>query len=166
VQFQQSVLKAYSALRNNIYLFAAAVYTDLPFTCTTGSIANLTASSGYSTWRYMYDAAFPNQAYFTNPGAYHFSEIAQVFGTYTKLKSSYGGPTSDQAKLSLYMQTTWANFAKNPLEGPGWSAVGTSSGLELGNIGGVNKTGEKTVQLSSVDSVCTFWEPVIELTGF
>jgi len=163
--FQQSVLDAYSALKNNTYLFVAAVFTDLPFTCTTGSIANLTASNGYSTWRYIYDAAFPNQAYFSNPGAYHSSEIAQVFGTYTKLESSSGGPTSDQAKLSWYMQTTWANFAKNPSVGPGWPAVGTSSGLELGNIGGVDKTGEKTVQLSSVDSVCAVWRPVLDL-GF
>jgi carboxylesterase type B len=166
VTFEQSVLSAYSALQNNIYLFAAAVYTDLPFTCTTGSIANLTASNGYSTWRYIYNAAFPNQDYFPNPGAYHSSEIAQVFGTYTKLTSSSGGPTSDQAKLSLYMQTTWANFAKNPSVGPGWPAVGTNSGLELGNIGGVDNTGENTVQLSSVDSVCTVWKPLLDLTGY
>jgi carboxylesterase 2 len=166
VTFDQSVLSAYSALQNNIYLFAATLYTDLPFTCTSGSIANLTASNGYSTWRYIYDAAFPNQDYFPNPGAYHSSEIAQVFGTYTKLTSSSGGPTSDQAKLSLYMQTTWANFAKNPSTGPGWPAVGTNSGLELGNIGGVDSTGETTVQLSSVDYVCPLLEPVLDYTGY
>lgn len=165
-EFRESVLKTYSAIKSNIYLFASAMLTDPNFTCTTGALADLMASSGYSTYRYIYDAAFPNQAYFPNPGAYHSSEIAQVFGTYTKLKSSAGGPTSDQAKLSYYMQTAWANFAKDPSAGPGWNAIGTNSGLELGNIGGVDKTGETTVQLSSVDSICTLWKPIIDKTGF
>lgn len=32
------------------------------------------------------------------------------------------------------MQTAWANFAKDPVAGPGWDKVGTPGGKDLGHF--------------------------------
>jgi hypothetical protein len=55
------------------------------------------------------------------------------------------------------MQSTWANFAKNPQAGPGWDKVGSAKGAkDLGEF----KTQEGLVKESSefVDRWCHHWE--------
>ena len=80
---------------------------------------NATALIGIPTWRYYFNASFPNTQAFPQLGAYHGSEIPLVFRTYNASST-----TTQEYALSLFMQGAWARFAKNPLAGPGWNAVG------------------------------------------
>ena len=52
---------------------------------------------------------------------YHASELPIVFGNFEK------SGTSDELRLSSIIRTAWANFAKDPLGGPGWPAVGSQA---------------------------------------
>jgi carboxylesterase type B len=61
---------------------------------------------------------------FPGSGVYHSSEI-QIQFIFRNLKDEKMQSTTEQIGLSKVMQSTWANFAKNPTAGPGWDTVGT-----------------------------------------
>lgn len=84
--------------------------------------ANDSASVGIPTWRYFFNASFPNSQIYPSLGVFHSSEIVLVFGTYLQPNT-----TTQQYALSQFMQSAWAKFAKNPLGGPGWNRVGTGA---------------------------------------
>jgi carboxylesterase 2 len=163
---QQAVTAFYTPFFTDVFLFASAVLTDLGFTCTTSSLSTFAAANGYEVWRYYYDAVFPDLSAFPNAGAFHTSEIPQVFGTYP-LSNQFGNATPQQEALSQYMQTTWANFAKNPSAGPGWPRLGSTFGDSLAKLGGSeNPSGMTLISLSSVDYVCFLYDPIIALLGY
>ena len=87
-------------------------------------------------------------------GAWHSSDIAQVWGSYSTI-----GATTIQAQLSQYLQGVWSGFAKNPSAGTGWARYG--SGLltpDVGVLGGTaNPTGESTVFSESLDYICAVY---------
>jgi acetylcholinesterase len=92
------------------------------FQCSQARWANDTAAIGIPTWRYYYNATFPNTQPWANLGVFHSSEIPVVFGTY-----SVSNATTQEYALSQFIMGAWAKFAKNPLGGPGWNPVGTGS---------------------------------------
>ncbi|CAF0916223.1 unnamed protein product [Rotaria sordida] len=101
---------------------------DYIFGCPISAVANDAArSTGQPIWRYVYNAYFPNQQPIPGLRAYHSSEIFEIFGTY-----SQHGATQQQIQLSNFMQTAWANFAKNPSGGPGWNTISSGTLGELG----------------------------------
>ena len=154
---QQAIIAAYpTSLTTDVFELAGQILTDYVWTCTTSAIANLATSNGYHVWRYYFNASFPNTKLFPDAGAYHSSEIPEVFGTYPA-----AGATTTQAELSQYMQTAWADFAKDPANGPGWPRIGTNFGVELGDLGGVNSGGEKTIPTLVVDYICAVYDPII-----
>ncbi|KAF8859749.1 carboxylesterase [Acephala macrosclerotiorum] len=160
---QNATLKTYSSLLNDTYLFASQVITDLQFTCPTSSLSNFLAAHDYDVWRYYYNASFPNESQFPNSGAYHSSEIPQVFGTY----GSFGDPTEEQEALSSYMQTLWADFAKGPGTAVKWPKLGSNNGFELGQLGGpAAPEGEQTINLIVADYGCAVFDPIVSLEGF
>lgn len=138
--------------------------TDTFFTCPAKALSTAISTSpthNQPIWRYRYDASFPNTALFPNAGAYHSSEIPEVWGTY----SPYGD-TQTQIKLSAFMQGVWSGFAKNPGKGPGWPRLGSNAGRELGVLGGVNDTtGEYTTDLGTADYPCVVLGPVLVAAG-
>ncbi|KAF2729963.1 alpha/beta-hydrolase, partial [Polyplosphaeria fusca] len=87
-------------------------FTEVAFQCPAKYLANETTAIGVAAWRYFFDATFPN--YFPNLGAFHTAEIEEVFGTYNRT-----GATQRQIDISNEMMTAWANFAKDPMGGPG-----------------------------------------------
>jgi len=94
-------------------------YTDLAFQCPAQLVAQETSpKNNGQTWRYYFNASFPNNRPFPNSGAFHSSEIPEVFGTYNR-----NGATQRQSDISKAMMKAWADFAKNPSQGPGWNAV-------------------------------------------
>ncbi|KAH8694101.1 carboxylesterase [Talaromyces proteolyticus] len=162
---ENSILALYAAgIVNDEYLLASQILTDAIFTCTTASLSNYAVESGYTAWRYRYAASFPNTSPFNEAGAWHSSEIPEVFGTYP-LSNQYGTVTTQQIKLSQYMQRIWADFAKNPSAGPGWPALGTNWRWELGDIGDNGSTNEKTIQLEDHDYVCVVYDPIVQAIG-
>ncbi|KAJ4350897.1 hypothetical protein N0V95_004345 [Ascochyta clinopodiicola] len=171
----------------NGYDAVSAVITDLTFQCPAAFWANATASIGIPTWRYYFNASFSNTQAFPQLGAYHASEIPLVFRTYNKANT-----TTQEHALSSFMQGAWARFAKNPLAGPGWNAVGTGQagsvlsgaydqtvdGLYygsggnvttgdwnlgvLGDVGKVKGGGVTMMPQSQLDYRCNLYKPVYE----
>jgi carboxylesterase type B len=115
---QQAVIAAYSSLLNDVFLLASAILTKVLFTCTAWTLSSFAAQHGYKGWGFYYNAFFPNTDYFPRASAYHSSEIPLVFGTYP-LTNQYSVATGQQKQLSRYMRKTWADFVKNPDQGPG-----------------------------------------------
>ena len=159
---RDQVVAAYPLSIYGTPFFAIAqLITDSTFLCPASKVANLAVSSGkYDVWRYFFNATFANTQTFPNAGVYHSSEIPLVFGTYPA-----PGATDQESALSQYMQTAWGNFAKDPSSGPGWAKVGSSGGAELGALGANGSSGETTIPLSTVDSICSVWAGVLTLTG-
>lgn len=124
----------------------------------------IVAAGRQPVWRYQYDGVFPDISYFPDAGAFQTSEIPSVWGTYP-LADVYGKVTANQIALSKYMQGAWANFAKNPTGGPGWPKLGSNGGVELGELGGDNPSGEKTVALTVADYACPVLDPIILASG-
>jgi len=153
--FQNSILAQYPANQSG-YFTVADIQTDIGFQCPVAAITDIAVTEGYDVWRYYYDASFPNASPFPDSGVYHASEIVEVFGTYTRANA-----TAQQVALSAYMQTAWANFAKNPSVGPGWPmAVRT-----VGDLGGNGSLGEFDILASSIDGPCTVLAPIIATQG-
>lgn len=129
---------------------ASAIDTDYRFSCITSQIANSSSIAGLPTWRFLFNASFPNTQLFPGAGVYHSSEIAEIYGTYPR-----GDVTTKQEKLSQYMQKAWADFAKNPSGGPGWRAV--SNVAVLGNS---DEEMQQDVAGSKLDKVCELYKPI------
>jgi carboxylesterase type B len=112
------------------YYAADKYFTDVQFQCPTAVQTVLHAEAGYPSWRYYYNATFPNTDLYPRSGAWHMSEIFQIFGNFP-LKgvepipgTNVPPPTEEQRVFSAYMQKTWADYAKNPYNGPGWQGAG------------------------------------------
>ncbi|KAL2879708.1 hypothetical protein SGCOL_005038 [Colletotrichum sp. CLE4] len=139
--------------------------TDLDWTCSIAHEARLSAQSGVPTWRYLFNStSFP-----PTPGGIlsrpvHGSEIGFVFGNLPPPPA-----TPDQAlALSKFMQTAWANFAKNPTNGPGvpvWTQFsGMPGAMDLGNLGGVLGDGVSMIDSKVVDSRCNLFDASYAMT--
>ncbi|KAH6235186.1 hypothetical protein HBI42_020270 [Parastagonospora nodorum] len=168
----------------------AQIYTELVFQCPQALWANATASIGIPTWRYYFNASFPNTQLFPDAGVWHASEVSVVFGTYATANT-----TTQEYALGQYMRSTWAKFAKNPYAGPGWNAVGSGAegrvlegaydevgggvlkmGNEsliegdwslgvLGDVGDVKGSGVTVLPQSAVDARCELFRPLFEAVG-
>jgi carboxylesterase type B len=106
----------------------AAIGTDMSFNCITAREAKISAEAGYPTWRYLFNASYPNTEKFPGGGANHAHEIQFIFGNLPN-KS-----TMEEIALSRLMQKTWADFAKSPEAGPGWDKYGVAGGRDLGHF--------------------------------
>ncbi|EQB57213.1 carboxylesterase [Colletotrichum gloeosporioides Cg-14] len=135
------------------------IATDLDWTCSISHEARISAQAGVPTWRYLFNStSFP-----PTPGGIlsrpvHGSEISFVFGNLPPPPA-----TPDQAAaLSKFMQTAWANFAKNPASGPGvqtWTPhTGMPGAMDLANLGGVVGNGVAMVDPRTVDSRCNLFD--------
>ncbi|KXH64682.1 cholinesterase [Colletotrichum nymphaeae SA-01] len=133
--------------------------TDLDWSCSIAHEARLSAQAGVPTWRYLFNStSFP-----PTPGGIlsrpvHGSEISFVFGNLPPPPA-----TPDQAlALSKFMQTAWANFAKNPANGPGvpaWTQFsGKPGAMDLGNLGGIVGDGVSMTDSNVIDSRCNLFD--------
>ena len=138
------------------YDVADRIFTDMVFTCTTARLADYLAQAGRTTYRYLYTPSFPSTTLFVNSGAYHASEIPEVFRTYP-LTGKFGAVTKQQIKLSTFMQKTWANFAKDPARGVGWPKLGSAKGKELGVLGVNGSTGVTVKAQLGTDYACPLY---------
>lgn len=140
------------------YDVISQIYTDYGFLCPFQGYENLTVAESIPAWRYYYNATFKN----TNPaypmplGVTHSFEIPLVFGTYNASTA-----TAQEVTLSKYMQTAWANFAKDPTAGPGWTAVGKP----YSSVGALGTNGSSGVTVfdprSNVDVRCGVFNEII-----
>lgn len=96
---------------------------------------------------------------------YHSSEIPEVFRTYP-LKDQYGAVTPQQVGLSKYMQSAWANFAKDPASGPGWPRIDPATGTGLQQLGADGSDSGKTVPQGVADYPCPAYDPILAVSGY
>ncbi|KAI9758888.1 MAG: hypothetical protein M4579_002772 [Chaenotheca gracillima] len=136
------------------------IFTELVFQCPAADLSHESAAAGIPTWRYYYNATFPNIQPYPGLGDFHSSEIPIVFGTYPT-----EGATAQEVGLSKFMQTAWATFVKNPASGPGWSRVGLLPGKDLANIGSNGATGETIISELPLDKRCAIFDPLYLLEG-
>ncbi|KAL9068184.1 MAG: hypothetical protein Q9157_006574 [Trypethelium eluteriae] len=156
---------------NSDYDVISQIFTEVEFQCSDALFANATASVGIPSWRYYYNASFPDAQPYNFLGVYHSSEIPQVFGSYL-LTNPILGPTVQEYALSSFMNGAWAKFAKDPVGGPGWNAIGTGGSFwlgasdqdlgVLGNQGNTNGSGVTVIQESTVDYRCDLYKPLYE----
>ncbi|KDR75551.1 hypothetical protein GALMADRAFT_68919 [Galerina marginata CBS 339.88] len=133
----------------------ADIETLVTFTCPAGAAAQERLNAKVPTWRYQYQAVFPDISSRPDLRAYHASEIPIVFGTYNT--STLAPPTSNEVALSKYVQAAWVAFARNPSQGLlnfGWPLYNpaTASLAQLGNT--ANATGASFTQGALVDLTC------------
>ena len=132
-----------------------AIVTDFAFQCPAGILANDSRfSAGLPTWRYFFNATFPNTQPYPGAGVWHGSELPLVWGTYPRANA-----TNEERNLSAAMQTAWASFAKNPVAGPGWDQVPRVAAL---GSNGVLKT---IVNAGTLDRNCPLYRAYYNAVG-
>ncbi|KAF9888395.1 hypothetical protein FE257_008673 [Aspergillus nanangensis] len=136
------------------------ILTDFGVQCPTKVLATESAEVGIHTWRYVFNASFPNNETFKGSGAYHMAEIPLVFGTYLEENS-----TEFQRDVSGAMQKAWADFAKDPTRGPGWDEVPTVGIFGDGVKAGMNDEGKQaltTVDSGDIAKGCDLFQPIYD----
>jgi carboxylesterase type B len=131
---QEAIRAAYPIGKNGLnsgYDVISQIMSDYTFGCPAYVLSDDSARGGYPTWRYYFNATFPNLQKFPNAGVYHSSEIELVFGTYGTLNTDVSKRLSNpsERQVSEFMQGSWARFARDPESGPsspGWNLVGTA----------------------------------------
>ena len=150
-ELYSAILDAYPipSLRiNNAQDQVAAIETDLRFQCPMAIVAQDSSKLPVPTWRYFFNVSYPNLELF--PGAevvYHAIEVPLVFGTYSRINA-----TMAEAQMSQYLQTSWANFAKNPQGGPGWKPM-----PDIAVLGTASKDLLTYLPPSAIDRRCSLY---------
>ncbi|KIJ56376.1 hypothetical protein M422DRAFT_239597 [Sphaerobolus stellatus SS14] len=97
----------------------ADVIRESVFLCPAELTATAMVGAGQpNVFRYAYGAVFADLQKFPGAGAWHSSEIGEIFGTFDQATASPAEVT-----LSKTMQTVWTNFIKNPTvqPAPNWN---------------------------------------------
>ncbi|KAF2679517.1 alpha/beta-hydrolase [Lentithecium fluviatile CBS 122367] len=138
-ELKKKVLEAYKLNpaegRTDNMTILSQIHTDWNFHCPAVFLSN-SSTRFVPTYRYLFNATFPNQRLTSLPdarwppetqGAYHASEIPIVFSTFNST-----GATKAQRELSEVMLGAWARFAKEPWakDGPlrGWETIEEGEG--------------------------------------
>ncbi|KAJ5115926.1 Alpha/Beta hydrolase protein [Penicillium angulare] len=138
------------------------IVNDYQMNCPIGILANDSLKADIPTWRYFFNASFPNNESFKGSGAYHASEIPYVFGTYQGENA-----TSFEKEVSQAMQKAWADFAKDPYCGPGWDTLPTIGLFGDGVKAGMSEVGKKALTTAStkdIDSRCPLYKSLYAKT--
>lgn len=140
----------------NLFEVGALLYTEVLYQCPCKLVAEASVQDKIPTWRYYYNATIPNvqpEGYPTL-GAFHGAELDVVWGTYPAANA-----TEQEVALSSFIQTAWANFAKDPMAGPGWKALDAASD-EIACLGCDGGSGVQIMAASVVDSRCEQYAPL------
>jgi len=147
---------------NDTQVIAAAI-RDTVFQCPAQLWSSATVGAGVANvYRYIYGAVFADLQLFPNAGAWHSSELPEVFGTFNRTSA-----TAAEATLSHTMQTAIANFVKNPTAAagpaPNW-ARGSGTVAKLAFNGNAD-TGNvvQPVAAASVDGPCALWDKFLDI---
>jgi len=120
------------------------VFRDLIFVCPAELTTGAFVQSGLNNvFRYIYGAVFADLQLFPNAGAWHSSEIPEIFGNFNASTA-----TPAEKTLSQTMQTVWANFIKNPTAPPAPNWARYTPGNETSTLSKLAYVGN--VQLENV----------------
>jgi len=143
----------------------ADTFRDVVFLCPTSLWTAAFVESGISSvFRYEYGAVFPDLQLFPNAGAWHSTELPELFGTFNASTA-----TPNEVTLSKTFQTAIANFIKDPNESPApnWpkyipgSLTQTLARLAYnGNVETDNFV--QAVTSDSQDTPCVLWDVLLD----
>ncbi|GMG10270.1 unnamed protein product [Aspergillus oryzae] len=136
------------------------IATDLLMHCPSKVLADDSAKVGIPSYRYFFNASFPNNEAFPGSGAFHAAEIGFVFGTYPKENA-----TQFEHEVSQAMQKAWADFAKDPSQGPGWGKGPMIGVFGDGVKAGMSDVGKKAlvaVDSTIMDRRCELYKPLYD----
>lgn len=92
-----------------------------------------------------------------------------VFSTYpipAQYRTVNATATTQQFFLSNLMRAAWARFAKDPIAGPGWNAVGSGKEYLEGeadrDVAVLSKDGIRIKRRKDVDERCAVWKRVLK----
>ncbi|KAE8332912.1 Alpha/Beta hydrolase protein [Aspergillus sergii] len=139
------------------------IATDLLMHCPSKVLADDSAKVDIPSYRYFFNASFPNNEAFPGSGAFHAAEIEFVFGTYPKENA-----TQFEHEVSQAMQKAWADFAKDPSQGPGWGEGPTIGVFGDGVKAGMSDEGKKAfaaVDSAIMDKRCELYKPLYDQLG-
>jgi cholinesterase len=107
---------------NKSFPAPVAQYNLQHWTCPSAVRANASLANGIPTWRYRWFGVYPNTNLTTSSdsGAYHGSEVPIVFNT----TPSVGVNTKLEIQVIDYVQSAWAAFAKDPVNGLAGAGLG------------------------------------------
>ncbi|KAF5349354.1 hypothetical protein D9758_011781 [Tetrapyrgos nigripes] len=143
----------------------AASLRDLMFTCPASLWASGYVEAGVSSvFRYEYGPVFKDMQLFPMAGAWHSSELPELFGTFNATTA-----TPNEVTLSKTFQTAVANFIKNPntSPAPNWpkykpgsntqtlARLAYEGNVELGNV-------VMTAESDSADAPCQVWNQFLD----
>lgn len=136
------------------------LFEDAIMHCNSKTYAEESKAAGLNSWRYYYNGSFPGTDPLPGLGAYHSAEISVLFETYAHEKA-----TESQKELNRVMQKAWADFAKNPRAGPGWSQT-----PDIGVLSAENGDALEVVHSEALDERCAafveIWEKIGDGAGF
>ncbi|KAL4875676.1 putative carboxylesterase hlo [Aspergillus karnatakaensis] len=131
------------------------IATEFLMQCPAQVWANDTRGIGMPTWRFLYNASFPNTEFFEGAGAYHASELGVVFGNFRRENA-----TAFQRELSKVVQTAFGDFAREPSRGPGWGAfpaVGIFGDGVVPGEDGAGREALRVVDTGVIDGRCALY---------
>ncbi|KAK7424150.1 hypothetical protein QQZ08_008756 [Neonectria magnoliae] len=138
----------------------AKIYTEVSFQCPAKVVSEDSAAVDINTWRYFFNASFPNSELFKGSGAHHIAEIRPVFGTFPT-----EGSTEFQGEVSQVMQEAWARFAKDPNKGPGWESVPRLAVFGGGARAGMSEVGKEALTIgnaSDIEQRCQLYQALFD----
>lgn len=144
-----------------------AIATDFVMKCPASRVAQLSHKVKIPTWRYIFNASFPNTEIIPGDGAYHSAELYPLFA----FNRQPVAETPFQIETSKEMQKSWADFAKNPAGGLDWPQAPSVQILGGGARPGESDEGRlasKPVAASKADDHCDMYKTVydaMELSG-
>ncbi|KAJ7456522.1 Carboxylesterase [Mycena latifolia] len=102
----------YPGLNDNQVI--SEIVKDFEFLCPAELWSGAAVGAGIpNVFRYAYGPVFADLQLFPNAGAWHSSELPEIFGTFNRSTA-----TAPEVTLSNTMQTLVANFVKNPAQAP------------------------------------------------
>ncbi|KAJ7456523.1 Alpha/Beta hydrolase protein [Mycena latifolia] len=142
------------------------IVKDFEFLCPAELWSGTAVGAGItSVFRYAYGPVFTDLQLFPDAGAWHTSELPEIFGTFNRSTA-----TPPEATLSHTMQTLLANFVKNPTRAPApnWpkyvpgNTTTTLANLAYnGNVVAGNVV--QPVESDSLDGPCSFWNIFLDV---
>ncbi|KAK5113471.1 hypothetical protein LTR85_010899 [Meristemomyces frigidus] len=160
--FVTEILNEFIGVGDDVFLALSQVLTYYINQCPASIAALASVNAGVPTWRYYFNASFPNTqppiVGLPNLYAYHTSDIPIIWGTYPA-----AGATTQEIQLSKFMQTAWANFAKNPTTtGPGWGKY-NALGANVACIGCQGSSGQSPILAATIDGPCAILDAAYAL---
>ncbi|KAJ7023644.1 Alpha/Beta hydrolase protein [Mycena alexandri] len=154
-----------SGLSDNLVI--SEVVKDFVFLCPAELWGAAAVGAGQpNVYRYAYGASFANMQPFVGAGAWHSSDLFEIFGTYNRT-----GATTAEATLSSTMQTIYGNFVKDPTTPPAphWAKYvpgkTTTTLAKLAYNGNVALSNVvQAAESNSLDSPCdTLWNKFLDV---